>query len=137
MNVQKIARNSYFTLNFLNPQGSLLDKKLSILTWSFFRQGVLKQILTEGERLIMTIMPILTFAEQVLWSKDFFNYLKTQFSRAHKFIHFLVVLRIRVSAENYQRQSRVLTFNISFHYREHMKLLTILALWQQDSYSVQ
>ncbi|XP_046609050.1 protein RFT1 homolog [Neodiprion virginianus] len=44
--------------------GSLLDKKLSILTWSFFRQGVLKQILTEGERLIMTIMPVLTFAEQ-------------------------------------------------------------------------
>ncbi|XP_029174943.1 protein RFT1 homolog [Nylanderia fulva] len=43
---------------------SYLDKKLTILTWSFFRQGILKQILTEGERLIMTIMPVLTFTEQ-------------------------------------------------------------------------
>ncbi|XP_048507253.1 protein RFT1 homolog isoform X2 [Athalia rosae] len=51
----------------LDNSGSLLDKKLSILTWSFFRQGVLKQILTEGERLIMTFMPMLTFAEQGMY----------------------------------------------------------------------
>ncbi|XP_017878351.1 protein RFT1 homolog isoform X1 [Ceratina calcarata] len=43
---------------------SYLDKKLTILTWSFFRQGILKQVLTEGERLIMTVMPVLTFTEQ-------------------------------------------------------------------------
>lgn len=36
-----------------------------MLTWSFFKQGILKQILTEGERLIMTVMPVLSFAEQV------------------------------------------------------------------------
>ncbi|KAL6420036.1 hypothetical protein ACFW04_010995 [Cataglyphis niger] len=48
----------------LENNDSYLDKKLTILTWSFFRQGILKQILTEGERLIMTIMPVLTFTEQ-------------------------------------------------------------------------
>ncbi|XP_020278956.1 protein RFT1 homolog [Pseudomyrmex gracilis] len=44
-----------------------LDRKLTVLTWSFFRQGILKQILTEGERLIMTIMPVLTFTEQGIY----------------------------------------------------------------------
>ncbi|XP_011644754.1 protein RFT1 homolog isoform X1 [Pogonomyrmex barbatus] len=48
----------------LENNDSYLDRKLTILTWSFFRQGILKQILTEGERLIMTIMPVLTFTEQ-------------------------------------------------------------------------
>ncbi|XP_015590433.1 protein RFT1 homolog [Cephus cinctus] len=48
----------------LRNNDSYLDKKLSVLTWSFFRQGILKQILTEGERLIMTVIPVLTFAEQ-------------------------------------------------------------------------
>lgn len=38
--------------------------KLGALTRSFFGQGSLKLILTEGERLIMTIMPVLTFKEQ-------------------------------------------------------------------------
>ncbi|KAJ8683426.1 hypothetical protein QAD02_019218 [Eretmocerus hayati] len=41
-----------------------LDYKLSVLTWSFFKQGIVKQILTEGERLIMTMLPVLTFSEQ-------------------------------------------------------------------------
>ncbi|XP_012287710.1 protein RFT1 homolog isoform X2 [Orussus abietinus] len=48
----------------LENYGSCLDRKLTILTWSFFKQGFLKQVLTEGERLIMTIVPVLTFAEQ-------------------------------------------------------------------------
>lgn len=48
----------------LENDDSYLDRKLTVLTWSFFRQGILKQILTEGERLIMTIIPVLTFTEQ-------------------------------------------------------------------------
>ncbi|XP_018047802.1 PREDICTED: protein RFT1 homolog [Atta colombica] len=48
----------------LKNNDSYFDTKLTNLTWSFFRQGILKQILTEGERLIMTIMPVLTFTEQ-------------------------------------------------------------------------
>ncbi|XP_067011632.2 man(5)GlcNAc(2)-PP-dolichol translocation protein RFT1 [Anabrus simplex] len=34
------------------------------LTWSFFKQGILKQILTEGERYVMTLFSVLTFYEQ-------------------------------------------------------------------------
>lgn len=34
------------------------------LTWSFFKQSILKKILTEGERFIMTLFKVLTFAEQ-------------------------------------------------------------------------
>nr|CAG4643890.1 EOG090X04LH [Lepidurus arcticus] len=37
---------------------------LAKLTWSFFKQGILKQVLTEGERYIMTIFGVLSFAEQ-------------------------------------------------------------------------
>ncbi|XP_012222976.1 man(5)GlcNAc(2)-PP-dolichol translocation protein RFT1 [Linepithema humile] len=51
----------------LENNDSYLDKKLTILTWSFFRQGILKQILTEGERVIMTVMPVLTFTEQGIY----------------------------------------------------------------------
>lgn len=34
------------------------------LTWSFFKQGFLKQILTEGERYVMTLFDLINFAEQ-------------------------------------------------------------------------
>jgi oligosaccharide translocation protein RFT1 len=34
------------------------------LTWTFFKQGILKQLLTEGERYIMTFFDVLTFDEQ-------------------------------------------------------------------------
>ncbi|XP_043266072.1 protein RFT1 homolog [Colletes gigas] len=53
-----------FLPGHLKNKEPYVDKKLTILTWSFFRQGILKQILTEGERLIMTVMPVLTFTEQ-------------------------------------------------------------------------
>uniref|UniRef100_A0A1B6DLV9 Protein RFT1 homolog n=1 Tax=Clastoptera arizonana TaxID=38151 RepID=A0A1B6DLV9_9HEMI len=41
-----------------------VDWKLCVLTWSFLKQGFLKQILTEGERYIMTLFSVLTFYEQ-------------------------------------------------------------------------
>ncbi|CAG0918562.1 unnamed protein product [Notodromas monacha] len=34
------------------------------LTWSFFKQGFMKQLLTEGERYVMTFIPVLSFADQ-------------------------------------------------------------------------
>nr|CAG4651756.1 EOG090X04LH [Triops cancriformis] len=42
----------------------LISYDLAKLTWSFFKQGILKQVLTEGERYIMTIFGVLSFAEQ-------------------------------------------------------------------------
>ncbi|BES98557.1 Rft protein [Nesidiocoris tenuis] len=43
---------------------SWTDWKLCILTWSFLKQGILKQVLTEGERYVMTLFTVLTFYEQ-------------------------------------------------------------------------
>ncbi|XP_074490144.1 man(5)GlcNAc(2)-PP-dolichol translocation protein RFT1 [Sebastes fasciatus] len=42
----------------------LLDRTLAGLTWSFFKQSFLKQILSEGERYIMTFFNVLSFGEQ-------------------------------------------------------------------------
>ncbi|CAH0389729.1 unnamed protein product [Bemisia tabaci] len=42
----------------------LVDWKLARLTMSFMKQGILKQILTEGERYVMTLCSILSFNEQ-------------------------------------------------------------------------
>lgn len=36
-------------------------------TWGFYKQSVLKQILTEGERYLMTFFDILTFEEQGIY----------------------------------------------------------------------
>ncbi|CAG7728936.1 unnamed protein product [Allacma fusca] len=41
--------------------------ELAALTWSFFKQGFLKQILTEGERYMMTFINMLSFEEQGLY----------------------------------------------------------------------
>lgn len=46
------------------PNKPLISWGMATLTWSFFKQSILKKILTEGERFIMTIFKVLTFAEQ-------------------------------------------------------------------------
>lgn len=48
-------------------QESPLNKDLVILTVSFAKQSFVKQILTEGERYVMTISPVLTFSEQSMY----------------------------------------------------------------------
>ncbi|XP_014239575.1 protein RFT1 homolog isoform X3 [Cimex lectularius] len=49
------------------PGQAPVDWKLCILTWSFLKQGILKQILTEGERYVMTLFAVLTFYEQGIY----------------------------------------------------------------------
>nr|CAG4636943.1 EOG090X04LH [Ceriodaphnia reticulata] len=43
---------------------TLIGYDLAFLTWGFFKQGILKQVLTEGERYVMTVFAVLSFAEQ-------------------------------------------------------------------------
>lgn len=43
---------------------SEVDREASKLAWSFAKQTVVKQLLTEGERYLMTLFNLLTFAEQ-------------------------------------------------------------------------
>ncbi|BFZ00062.1 hypothetical protein BsWGS_03101 [Bradybaena similaris] len=41
-----------------------IDIHLASLTWSFFKQSFLKQILTEGEKFVMTFFDVLSFGDQ-------------------------------------------------------------------------
>uniref|UniRef100_A0A0K8TT16 Protein RFT1 homolog n=1 Tax=Tabanus bromius TaxID=304241 RepID=A0A0K8TT16_TABBR len=52
---------------FLPNEGPLLNSELQILTLSFIKQGVLKQILTEGEKYVMSVSPVLSFSEQATY----------------------------------------------------------------------
>lgn len=51
----------------MRNDGRFLDVQLCKLTVSFFKQCIVKQILTEGERYVMTISPVLTFSEQSVY----------------------------------------------------------------------
>ncbi|KAK1161340.1 hypothetical protein AOXY_G18827 [Acipenser oxyrinchus oxyrinchus] len=42
----------------------MVNWRLAKLTWSFFKQSFLKQILTEGERYVMTFLNVLNFGDQ-------------------------------------------------------------------------
>ncbi|XP_014367392.2 protein RFT1 homolog [Papilio machaon] len=46
---------------------SLLNRKLNTLTISFAKQGVVKQLLTEGEKYVMSVSPVMTFKEQATY----------------------------------------------------------------------
>ncbi|XP_073421304.1 man(5)GlcNAc(2)-PP-dolichol translocation protein RFT1-like [Dendrobates tinctorius] len=48
-----------------------LDWKQAWLAWSFFKQSFLKQILTEGERYVMTFLSVLSFGDQVYTITEF------------------------------------------------------------------
>jgi len=43
---------------------SFIESDMTYLTWGFFKQGILKQVLTEGGSYVMTVFSVLTFAEQ-------------------------------------------------------------------------
>lgn len=44
-----------------------MNQDLCILSYSFLKQSVVKQILTEGERYVMTMSPVLTFSQQSMY----------------------------------------------------------------------
>ncbi|GAB1608069.1 protein RFT1 homolog isoform X1 [Argonauta hians] len=46
------------------PSQPFINKELTSLTWSFMKQSFLKQILTEGEKYVMTLFQVLSFADQ-------------------------------------------------------------------------
>uniref|UniRef100_A0A3Q4GIF0 Protein RFT1 homolog n=1 Tax=Neolamprologus brichardi TaxID=32507 RepID=A0A3Q4GIF0_NEOBR len=56
-----------------------LDRNLARLTWSFFKQSFLKQILTEGERYVMTFLNVLSFGDQGVY--DIVNNLGSMVAR--------------------------------------------------------
>lgn len=52
---------------FMENVDKSLNKDLCVLSVSFAKQCVVKQVLTEGERYVMTISPLLTFTEQSMY----------------------------------------------------------------------
>ncbi|CAN9511676.1 unnamed protein product [Ophioblennius macclurei] len=56
-----------------------IDWTLARLTWSFFKQSFLKQILTEGERYVMTFLNVLSFGDQGVY--DIVNNLGSMVAR--------------------------------------------------------
>lgn len=59
--VNDIIFSSFFA------QGTIFNENLQTLLWSFFKQGILKQVLTDCEKYVMSIFPILTFTEQATY----------------------------------------------------------------------
>lgn len=57
----------------------VIDWTLARLTWSFFKQSFLKQILTEGERYVMTFLNVLSFGDQGVY--DIVNNLGSMVAR--------------------------------------------------------
>ncbi|KAJ8788054.1 hypothetical protein J1605_022615 [Eschrichtius robustus] len=48
----------------ITRSGAFVNWEEAKLTWSFFKQSFLKQILTEGERYVMTFLNVLNFGDQ-------------------------------------------------------------------------
>lgn len=47
--------------------GSIFNPDLNKLVLSFIKQGVLKQVLTEGEKYVMSVSPVLSFSQQATY----------------------------------------------------------------------
>lgn len=48
-------------------QDSIFNSDLNKLVLSFVKQGVLKQVLTEGEKYVMSVSPVLSFSQQATY----------------------------------------------------------------------
>ncbi|XP_014097977.2 man(5)GlcNAc(2)-PP-dolichol translocation protein RFT1 isoform X1 [Bactrocera oleae] len=58
---------SEFFPGVMKNEDKFFNSELQILTLSFVKQGVLKQILTEGEKYVMSVSPVLNFSEQATY----------------------------------------------------------------------
>lgn len=56
-----------FLPKYLGSMNTTFNKKLSTLTVSFAKQGVVKQLLTEGEKYVMSLSPVMSFSEQATY----------------------------------------------------------------------
>ncbi|XP_037936377.1 protein RFT1 homolog [Teleopsis dalmanni] len=56
-----------FLPGVMKSKDKFLNSELQVLTLSFVKQGVLKQILTEGEKYVMSMSPVLSFSEQATY----------------------------------------------------------------------
>lgn len=57
----------FIGLSKLKPDEGNFNPELQRLVLSFLKQGMLKQILTEGEKYVMSVSPVLTFSQQATY----------------------------------------------------------------------
>ncbi|KAI9565003.1 hypothetical protein GHT06_008745 [Daphnia sinensis] len=88
---------------------TFIESDLAFLTWGFFKQGILKQVLTEGERYVMTVFAVLSFAEQGVY--DVVNNLGSMAARfiflpieESSYFYFAQMLNRQIPIEQQPRQ---------------------------------
>ncbi|XP_074037836.1 man(5)GlcNAc(2)-PP-dolichol translocation protein RFT1 isoform X2 [Leptinotarsa decemlineata] len=57
----------HFFPGMLSNKENILNTNLCFLTFGFMKQSILKQVLTEGEKYVMTVSPLLTFSQQSMY----------------------------------------------------------------------
>uniref|UniRef100_A0A1B0BPE0 Protein RFT1 homolog n=1 Tax=Glossina palpalis gambiensis TaxID=67801 RepID=A0A1B0BPE0_9MUSC len=62
-----LKKLSDFLPGVMKNESKFLNSELQILTLSFLKQAVLKQILTEGEKYVMSMSPVLNFEQQAMY----------------------------------------------------------------------
>ncbi|CAL1538909.1 unnamed protein product [Lymnaea stagnalis] len=94
-----------------------IDKNLASLTWSFFKQSFLKQILTEGEKFVMTFFDVLSFADQGIY--DVINNLGSLAARfiflpieENSYLFFSQILSRGLTADKQNQDSLKLCSNV-------------------------
>ncbi|XP_013787696.1 protein RFT1 homolog isoform X1 [Limulus polyphemus] len=117
-----------------------LDWTLANLTWSFLKQTVMKQFLTEGERYVMTLFNVLSFAEQGVY--DVVNNLGSLAARfifqpieESGYLFFAQVINRDVAVEKQAKDDVILSAIVLRHLLRLMTLLGLTVVTFGQSYS--
>uniref|UniRef100_A0A8C5QX97 Protein RFT1 homolog n=1 Tax=Leptobrachium leishanense TaxID=445787 RepID=A0A8C5QX97_9ANUR len=107
-----------------------LDWKQTWLAWSFFKQSFLKQILTEGERYVMTFLNVLSFGDQGVY--DIVNNLGSLVARfiflpieESFYVYFSMVLERGKSVKNQKKEDVCAASEVL---ESLLKLVTLIGL---------
>ncbi|XP_018429666.1 PREDICTED: protein RFT1 homolog [Nanorana parkeri] len=108
-----------------------IDGKQAWLAWSFFKQSFLKQILTEGERYVMTFLNVLSFGDQGVY--DIVNNLGSLVARfiflpieESFYVYFSKVLE---RGKNFRSQRKEEISTASAVLESLLKLVTLIGLF--------
>lgn len=125
---------------FIGPNGRKIDETTAKLTWSFMKQTVFKQLLTEGERYIMTLFNLLSFAEQGVY--DIVNNLGSLAARfifqpieENGYLFFAQILQRDVEVSMQKVEDIVLSATVLEHLLKLMVLLGTVILTFGQTYS--
>lgn len=121
-------------------EDSSVDWNIFFLTWSFLKQTILKQLLTEGERYVMSVFNILSFAEQGIY--DIVNNLGSLAARfvfqpieESGYLYFAQILKRDELIKNQNQNEMAFSVTIFRHLLKLMILLGTIILTFGCSYS--